>query len=151
MPKKKSHKEGLRDLSAIFKEHRLKITRQRLEIFKVLASMEDHPSAEDVYAAVKTKIPTISFDTVYRSLALFERHGVLGRVQSLDDRTRYDPNTSPHYHLVCKTCKTIRDFSWPDLDELTAPDDIKEWGAIEKKYLEFRGICRECLAREKGP
>ena len=150
MPKKKSHKEGLRDLSAIFKEHRLKLTRQRLEIFNVLTSMEDHPSAEDVYAAVKTKIPTISFDTVYRTLALFERHGVVSRVQSLDDRTRYDPNANPHCHLVCKKCKKIVDFSWPALDGLRAPDEIEGWGAIEHKYLEFRGICSECLAGEKG-
>jgi Fur family peroxide stress response transcriptional regulator len=151
MTKNKSHRQGLDELAAVFKKRGLKLTHQRLEIFNMLMSMEDHPAAEDVYAAVKTKIPTISFDTVYRTLALFERHGVVGRVQYLDDRTRYDPNTGPHYHVVCKKCKKIVDFSWPDLDELRAPDEIEGWGAIEHKYLEFRGICRECLARGKGP
>ena len=52
---------------------------------------KDHPSVEDVYKRVKAKIPPISFDTVYRSLALFERKGVITMMRRLDDRTRYKP------------------------------------------------------------
>jgi len=140
-------KDKLKTFYATFKEVGLKLTHQRLEIFNVVVSMEDHPSAEQVYEAVKSKMPTISFDTVYRTLALFERYGVLARVQYLDDRTRYDSNMAPHYHLVCKTCKRIHDFYWPDLDELQRPDDTKGWGTIENEYLELSGICQECLAR----
>ncbi|MDY6933103.1 MAG: transcriptional repressor [Spirochaetota bacterium] len=124
----------------------LKITHQRLEIFKILVSMEYHPSAEEVYEAIREKIPSISFDTVYRTLALFESHGVIAKVQYLDDRTRYDSNMEPHYHLVCKKCRNIQDFYWPDLDQLKPPEKTKGWGEIDNKYLELRGICRKCLA-----
>jgi Fur family peroxide stress response transcriptional regulator len=130
----------------IFKDLGLKITHQRLEIFKILISMPCHPSAEEVHKAVLDKIPTISFDTIYRTLALFENRGVIARVQYLDDRTRYDSNTEPHYHLVCKKCRTIEDFYWPDLDRLNSPEDTQGWGEIDNKYLELRGICRKCLA-----
>ena len=124
----------------------LKITHQRLEIFKILVSMEYHPSAEEVYEVVRGTIPSISFDTVYRTLALFESHGVIAKVQYLDDRTRYDSNMEPHCHLVCKKCRNIQDFYWPDLDQLNSPEETKRWGEIDNKYLELRGICRKCLA-----
>jgi len=127
----------------------LKLTHQRLEILRELATAKDHPSAEDVYKRVKPKIPPISFDTVYRTLALFERIGVIARVQHLDDRTRYDPNTSKHYHMVCIKCKKIKDFTWPALDEMEIPEETKGWGTIRSKYFELRGICQECLEGEK--
>ena len=65
----------------------LKVTYQRLEIFNILANSYDHPSAEDIYKKVKPKIPTISFDTVYRTLALFDSYGLIAKVQYLDDKT----------------------------------------------------------------
>ena len=52
----------------------LKLTHQRLEILYILMSDVDHPSAEEIYERTKPEIPTISFDTVYRTLALFERY-----------------------------------------------------------------------------
>ena len=127
----------------------LKLTHQRLEILRELAIAKDHPSAEDIYKRVKPKIPPISFDTVYRTLALFERSGVIARVHHLDDRTRYDPNTSKHHHMVCIKCKKIQDFTWPALDGMQIPAETEGWGKIQGKYLELRGICRECLGSEE--
>lgn len=137
--------DKLQAFREICRESGLKLTHQRLEIFRILTNAEDHPSAEDVYERVKPKIPPISFDTVYRTLQLFERYGVIARVNHLTDRTRYDSNLTVHHHLVCTQCKNIRDFYWPALDEMDAPDETEGWGAIEGKYLELRGICRECL------
>lgn len=131
----------------IFKENGLKVTHQRLEIFRIIVSMSHHPSAEDVYDAVKEKIPTISFDTVYRTLALFERYGVIAKVQYLDVRTRYDSNLNVHYHLVCKVCQRIEDFYWPTFEKLNSPKEADEWGEVQGKYLELRGVCRDCLAK----
>ena len=142
-------RDRLKGLEEISRESGLKLTHQRLEIFRVLVNAEDHPSAEDVYERVKPKIPPISFDTVYRTLALFERHGVVARVNHLADRTRYDSKMTVHHHMVCTRCRKIRDFYWPALDEMKAPDETKGWGSIEGKYLELRGICRDCLEDAK--
>lgn len=152
-PKQQARTEGtdsfptdrLKAFEEICRELGLKLTHQRLEIFRVLANAEDHPSAEGVYERVKAKIPPISFDTVYRTLALFERHGVIARVNHLADRTRYDSNMTVHHHMVCTRCKRIRDFYWPAVDEMEAPEETKGWGSIEGAYLELRGICRACL------
>jgi len=138
------------ELRQTFRQLGLKLTHQRLEIFNILTSMEDHPSAEAVYEKVKHKIPTISFDTVYRTLALYERHGVIVRLQCFTDRVRYDPNTERHHHLVCKRCKKIVDFHWGELDKLQRPKETEGWGEIEKRYLELRGVCQDCLASRGG-
>lgn len=127
----------------------LKVTHQRLEIYNVLSSAKDHPSPEDVYKRVKRKLPTVSFDTVYRTLALFERYGVITRVYQMDNRTRYDSNMEHHYHLVCTQCKKVQDFHWPDLDHLVVPSETDDWGAVENRYMELRGICHTCLEKEK--
>jgi len=144
-----SDQDKVRAVEAICRGSGLKFTHQRLEILHVLAVAKDHPSAEDVYKRVKPKIPPISFDTVYRTLALFERYGVIARVQHLDDRTRYDPNTIPHPHMVCVNCKKIDDFHWPALDDMDIPEETEGWGLIRSTHVELRGMCRECLEREK--
>ena len=102
-------KKKTRHAYKLLKGTGLKLTHQRLEILHILMSDVDHPSAEDIYERIKPKVPTISFDTVYRTLALFEHHGIISRVQYLDDKSRYDPNTARHYHFVCTRCRTIRD------------------------------------------
>jgi Fur family peroxide stress response transcriptional regulator len=144
-----SERDKFKAAQEICRDLGLKLTHQRLEILRELAAAKDHPSAEDVYKRVKPRIPPISFDTVYRTLALFERSGVIARVHHLDDRTRYDPNTSKHHYMVCIQCKKIQDFSWPALDGMEVPQEAEGWGEIQGKYFELRGVCRECLSHEK--
>ena len=126
----------------------LKLTHQRLEIFNVLLSMSDHPSAEDVYEEVKKRIPPIAFDTVYRTLSLFERHGLISKVSYLGGRTRYDSGTERHCHLICTRCRKIEDFFWPEVDQLQLPKETRRWGKIENKYIELRGLCQDCLTKD---
>lgn len=138
--------DKIEEFKKISRDHGLKVTHQRLQICKILLSMNSHPCAEEVFETVRKEIPTISFDTVYRTLALFERHDIIARVQYLEARARYDTNLDIHYHLVCKECGKIEDFYWPALDRLKSPDETRTWGEIENRYLELRGVCRDCLS-----
>lgn len=144
-----SVRDKIKTFEEICKGLGFKLTHQRLEILHVMATAKDHPSAEDVYNRVKLKVPPISLDTVYRTLALFERCGVIVRVQHPDDRTRYDSNTTAHPHVVCINCRKIEDFSWSTWDEKEIPEEVKEWGLIKSRHIELRGICRACLESEK--
>ncbi|NIS62613.1 MAG: transcriptional repressor [Proteobacteria bacterium] len=144
-----SSRDLVKDFENICRREGLKLTYQRLAILHALANAKDHPGAEDMYEQVKSKVPPISFDTVYRTLALFERCGVIARVQCPDDRARYDPNTAPHPHIVCMNCKKIEDFHSSTFDEVKIPEETEQWGLIKSKHLEFRGICRKCLENEK--
>lgn len=139
----------LDSLREIFREQGLKLTQQRLEILRTVLEHGGHPSAEEVYRRVRPVLPTVSLDTVYRALMLFERIGIISRVEILDDRSRFEPKNSPHHHLVCVLCRSIEDFSSPEADRIVPPESGK-WGKVLSNHLELRGICRACLAGEGG-
>lgn len=140
--------EKLSAFRELSRQNGLRLTHQRLEIFLVLSFMLDHPSAEDVFEEVKKRIPTIAFDTVYRTLSLFERHRLISKVNYLDSRTRYDSVTEHHCHLICTRCRKIEDFYWSEIDQLQIPKETRRWGSIENKYLELRGLCQGCLTKD---
>jgi Fur family transcriptional regulator, peroxide stress response regulator len=126
----------------------LKSTHQRLEIYRELQKARDHPSPEMLHKRVQDKMPTIALDTIYRTLATFEEHGMVVRVHAFDDHSRFDADLSPHHHCVCDRCKTVRDVRWEMFDLDTLPDESNQWGTIVSRHVVFRGICRDCL--EKG-
>ncbi|MGB6063491.1 MAG: transcriptional repressor [Desulfomonilaceae bacterium] len=121
----------------------MKVTPQRLEIFREVMRAHDHPSAEDIYSRIKDRLPSISLDTVYRNFAAFESYGLIGRVQIVD-KIQFDPNRKLHHHLFCTVCKGLTDFYWVDFDELAPPLDVSEWGHPETKHVQITGICSKC-------
>ena len=132
---------------AACKEHGIKATHQRVEIMRELASTEEHPDAETVYKRVQERIPTISLDTVYRTLRLLEDNGVISRVGSMKDRARFDANTDRHHHFVCSECRLIGDFYSEELAHFPTPSEVAKMGSVDAVYVEMRGRCRRC--REK--
>ncbi len=144
----KDTKKFLEEFKKICESCGIKLTYQRLEIYRVLLEAKDHPSAEDIFARVQERVPTISLDTVYRTLATFEKFGLICKIYALDEKARFDPNVSHHHHLVCTKCHKITDFEWQEVDHLPLPSQARQWGEIKDRYLELRGICKDCL--EKG-
>ena len=126
------------------KERRIKVTPQRMEIFRAVINAHDHPSADDVYNRVKDRLPVISLDTVYRTLATFESGRIISRVSFCEDKTRFDPNLKPHHHLFCTVCKSLTDFYWPDFDNTGLPPEISKWGCPKTRHVQIRGICSHC-------
>lgn len=122
----------------------VKATHQRVEILRELAGSEEHPDAEMIFTRVRKRIPTISVDTVYRTLRLFEEKGVIARVGSMRDRARFDANTERHHHFVCTECGLIGDFYSDEMDRLPVSGEVSEMGSVEGVYVELRGICRTC-------
>jgi len=140
--------EELNVFRNICKERGIKVTPQRLDIFREVMKAFDHPSAEDIYNRVKNRLPSISLDTVYRTLATFESYGLIGRI-SLIDKTRFDPNRKLHHHLVCRVCKSLTDFYWAEFDQLEPPLDTSEWGYPETRHVHIRGICAKCARKRR--
>ena len=122
----------------------VKVTYQRMEIFREVAGTDEHPDADSVYKGVRARIPTVSLDTVYRALSLLERLGVVSRVHVFADRARFDANTMRHHHFVCHRCGLIRDFSAPEVDSLDIPAEVSSLGRIDSVHLEIRGVCCSC-------
>ncbi len=122
----------------------LRLTHQRLEIVRVLAADETHPDVETVYEAVKTRVPTISLDTVYRTLATLTDRGLITRVQFLPGPARYDANQTRHHHFVCTRCGLVRDIDDPDLDGIRATPEVRRMGRADAVSVQFRGECTIC-------
>ena len=93
-----------------FKHKRLKITPQRLGIFRILEGNSMHPSAEDVFKEIRESYPTISFTTVYKTLEIMEKMGEILKVTIDEQRKHYDPDTNVHHHIICSKCNKISDI-----------------------------------------
>lgn len=127
----------------------LRITHQRSEIFYELAKYLGHPTAENVFSRLRKRLKTISFDTVYRTIATFEKNGLIRRVQFLDNSARFEINLSVHHHLVCTQCKKIEDFYWHDFDQLKLPKSINDWGKVDLKHVVVNGLCSQCKKKKR--
>lgn len=126
--------------------HGIKTTNQRMEILQELASSDQHPDAESLFLGVRKRLPSLSLDTVYRTLRLFEERGIISRVGSTKERARFDANSERHHHFICTECGMIGDFYSKELDRLQPPSEVEAFGTTDSVYIELRGICKACLA-----
>lgn len=122
----------------------LRVTHQRIEIYRAVASMQTHPDADAVYQEVKKRIPTIALDTVYRNLKRLAEHGLVSIVGLSHESLRFDGNMDVHDHFVCTQCGMIRDFKSGQLAELSLPREARKFGKPQSVHLEVKGVCKAC-------
>lgn len=125
----------------------LRLTHQRIEIFRELARAEDHPSAETIYSRVRKRIPTMSLDTVYRTLNTFEEYQLISRVGVLNGRAKFEANVEPHHHFICKDCGNIFDIFSKEAERIRLVKDLPEGFVVHSASVELRGICRDCSTK----
>ena len=139
----------MRDFEQACRAAGLKLTHQRLEIYRELAMSTDHPSTESLYKRLKKKLPTISLDTIYRTLSTLEEKNLIKRVQTVESQARFEAQMTQHHHLICDKCKQIIDFQWKGFDDAGLPEEVAQIGQIRNKNVILLGICRECLEKQK--
>jgi len=126
-----------------------KLTHQRMEIFREIAQSADHPDVEKVYNGVRKRMPTVSLDTVYRTLGWLKELGLIKTLGPPRERTRFDANLSHHHHFVCVQCGLTRDFYSDKFDKLSLPESVQSIGYVETTQVEVKGICLKCAAKGK--
>lgn len=129
------------------REAGVKLTHQRLEIFREIASSLEHPGAEAVFRGVQPRMPTVSLDTVYRTLWMLHDLGMIARLSPGRESMRFDANLAHHHHYVCVRCGLVRDFADVDFDEAPIRNAVKSFGGVVDAHVEVRGICDECGKR----
>jgi len=142
-------KLGLKNASMDFfrgkcKENNLKVTPQRLVIYKELLGSKDHPNAEVLYKRVKDIIPDISFDTVNRTLLTFSKIGIVNIVEGYGEPRRFDPDIENHHHFRCVNCDSIIDFDYQPYNDIVVPGDIKKRFIVLNKKVLLEGYCNKC-------
>jgi Fur family peroxide stress response transcriptional regulator len=128
------------DLS-LLKELGLKLTPQRLAIIEYLKGNKNHPSAEEIYNALKDRFPSMSFATVYNTLEVLVEKGLIKELNIDSSKKRFDPFTHPHHHFICKACGKIVDVEAPF--EVFIPESLKDF-QVEDFQVVFTGVCPEC-------
>jgi Fur family peroxide stress response transcriptional regulator len=124
----------------------VKVTHQRLEIYREVLQGSDHPDAEASYQGVRARVPTVSLDTVYRTLWLLSGLGLIGTLGEPRERVRFDANTLPHHHFICEACGAAMDFTSSEFDALAVPAAAAKLGQVQRTYVELRGLCNQCAA-----
>jgi len=126
------------------KELGIKVTPQRIAIYKELASTDQHPSTETIYKKIKDYYPNISLTTVYRTLETFEKLGLISVVKVLYNAARYDANLDPHHHIVCTECKKVEDVYDESLNNLDISNKTLGDYQVEGYSLLLSGVCTSC-------
>ena len=144
------HREQIAHFEETCRAHGLKITHQRLQIYHVLLQSAEHPSAEALYKELVRKMPTLSLDTVYRTLATFEELGLVKRVETIGSQARFEAKIEQHHHFFCDGCGQLKDFIWPSFDAMGLPEELQEVGQVREKNVVLHGLCRQCLNSERN-
>ncbi|MBL4903882.1 MAG: transcriptional repressor [Desulfocapsa sp.] len=145
----KPGKQHLHQLKQLCNDAGIKLTHQRLEIFRELMSVSDHPSAELIHKRLHKRLPTIAIDTVYRTLTTFDELGLVKKLHIMNERTLFDTNVTIHHHFICSHCKKVTDIYWSDFDNSKLPEMVEGMGKIQSRHLEIHGVCNDCLHKSE--
>ena len=126
----------------------LKVTPQRVAVYKALIGSKEHPSADMLWRRVRKTHPNISLDTVNRTLLTLAEIGVAFIVEGSGDVKRFDGRLEAHQHFKCIKCKKIIDFHHKPFDNIPIPKSISKKYTVLKKTVYFEGICDLCRSRK---
>lgn len=126
----------------------LSFTPQRRAILGAILDLDNHPTADQVHAALSRRRPRVSRATVFRTLEAFARDGIISKACHPGSAVRYDWRTETHHHLVCLRCDRVIDFADRRLDALAVPDTRSFGFVVSELRVQVRGICRRCRELE---
>ena len=140
--------EQFRELAA---KHGLAVTHQRQVVYEAVIASHGHHSPEDIYAAVRRRIPKISLATVYKALDALVDSQVAAKIASAEGPARYDCRHDSHYHIRCLETGEIRDLETPFDPTLLDKLDPKLVDMLNQQGFEVTDYRLEILGRFKNP
>jgi len=130
------------------KEKGYKLTPQRTAIINILSKEKIHPRALDIFKKARKKVPQISMSTVYYTLDILKKKGLICELEFYDMDNRYDVNVSSHLNLICTKCGKIEDFNEEPPISSQAVQDKTGFQPFQMRF-EYYGYCQECSHRQK--
>ena len=116
------------------------MTAQRHAVLEILSGNREHPAVEEMAAEVRERLGCVAPATIYNTLDTLVKLGLVRRLEGLEQRARYDPDTSDHEHAICLSCRRIWDV--PPRDQ---PAELPAGFTVLSTLVQ--GICATC-ARE---
>ncbi|WP_347861306.1 peroxide-responsive transcriptional repressor PerR [Salimicrobium sp. PL1-032A] len=137
----------LQDAIDTLKQSGVRITPQRHAVLEYLIQTMIHPTADDIYKALEHKFPNMSVATVYNNLRVLKEIGLVRELTYGDSSSRFDCNTSDHYHAICESCGKIVDFHYPRLDEVESLAEQVTGFHVSHHRMEVYGTCPQCRSK----
>ena len=133
------------DLISQLSEQGYRLTPQRMMVLSAIANSEHHISAEEIYVQVVAKYPHVNISTVYRTLDLLKRLGLVTETDLGGGRVRYHPaDKGHHHHLVCQECGAIIDLDESVLSSLKSRLLQEYKFSADLRHLAIFGRCSNC-------
>lgn len=117
----------------------LRMTRQRQEIYRILISERDHPTAQEVFMRAKDQLPNLSLATVYNCLEALVHHGIIRQVNFERESSRYCPNLREHGHFHDSQSGVIHDVDFKPGFQLADILDLPPGIVIDDIEITLRG------------
>lgn len=145
------HSSTAREIQATFekglREKGYRLTAQRREIIGLLARDMTHPGAADILKKIRKSLPHVSLSTVYYTLDMLKKEGMVQELEFYDQDNRYDINVADHINLICRKCGKIEDFPAELPCSYAQVRKETDFQPVAMRY-EYYGYCKEC--RRKG-
>ena len=132
------------ELLARFRQHSVRLTRQRAAIYMALTGTTSHPTVDDLYQTVRRQHPMMSRNTVYYTVGVLRQAGLVREVNVGRDVARFDGNVTAHHHLICVGCRQIQDVVDTGLNQLALSSGQARGFRILGHRVEFHGYCTNC-------
>lgn len=131
-------------LIAALKVRDFRLTPQRVELVRLIAASEGHPSASELFTKIKRQFPTMSHATVYKTLTLLKEMNQVLEIDLHND-SHYDGNRpEPHPHLICIKCNKIIDADVSlDQESLRSLEQASGY-KILRSQISLYGLCPDC-------
>jgi len=135
----------MQEIKKILQRRGIKPTFQRIKILEYLQRCDSHPTVDMIFTMLYKKVPTLSKATVYNTLDIFRKHGLVSVLTISETELRYDYSEMHHHHFYCKKCFKIFNI------DITCPVSKTmevENHKVEEIHCYFKGICKDCLQKE---
>lgn len=136
----------LKKFMKVLRNENLKLTPQRVEIFREVCDSDEHREAEEIYLALRERDVHVSRSTVYRTMNILYQHDLVRRMNIGDGKWRYEHwlDCHQHDHLICIRCGTIVEFMNPQIEEIQKDVADKFNYKLVKHVHQLFGLCKQC-------
>lgn len=127
------------------KEVGLRVTPQRLAIFRALVTSDAHPTAQVLFDQLQPALPSLSQATVYNTLQALVTCGLVHEIgEAGDGAIHYDADARPHINLICTCCHRVEDFDDVPLDDMAEQVVARSGYQVQGMRVAYYGLCPRC-------
>jgi len=138
------HSELLEAVAGGLRSGGHRVTRGRLAVYEALEALGGHRSADEVHAALTARGEHLSRSSVYNTLEVLTRSGLVMAADAGPGRALYEAGDLWHHHAVCRVCGQVSDIECV-VGAKPCLEASGEWGEVDEAQVIFRGVCRSCL------